>query len=145
MKYEKEMEMSIQLQIEEMPDYLVAKFNGAGTAEEVWRRYKLIAERCNRANKNKLLLDFTEVHAGISLAGRYFLVTSARIFAQYKLIKTAVVARPEQVDSKKFGELVARNRWINARVFTNIEDAEEWLLKCPPEDDFRDVKNESRA
>jgi hypothetical protein len=28
-------------------------------------------------------------------------------------------------------------------VFTNIEDAEEWLLKCPPEDDFRDVKQKA--
>jgi hypothetical protein len=137
--------MGIQLQMEQMSDYLAARFTGTCMLEEIWQQFELIAEHCNRANKNRLLLDFTEFHAGISLADRYFLVTSARIFAQYKIIKTAYVARPEQVDSKKFGELAARNRWINARVFTNIEDAEEWLLKCPPEDDFRDVKNESRA
>jgi hypothetical protein len=119
-----------------MPDYLASRFTGTGAPEEIWRQFELIAEHCKRANKNRLLLDFTEFHAGISLADRYFLVTSARIFAQYKLIKTAYVARPEQVDSKKFGELVARNRWINARVFTNIEDAEEWLLKCPRKTTF---------
>jgi hypothetical protein len=119
--------MSIRFHIEEIFGYLAARFTGAGTVEEAWRQFKFIAERCQRANTNKLLLDFTEAHAGISLADRYFLVTSARIFAQYKLIKTAFVARPEQVDSKKFGELVARNRWINARVFTNVDDAEKWL------------------
>jgi hypothetical protein len=72
-KYEKEMEMSVQLQIEEMPEYLAARFTGAGTAEEVWRRYKLIAERCKRANKNKLLLDFTEAQGELSLLERYFI------------------------------------------------------------------------
>jgi hypothetical protein len=135
--------MSLQLQMEQMPGYLAARFTGQGAPEEIWRQFELIAEHCKRANKNRLLLDFTEFHAGISLADRYFLVIGARIFAQYKLIKTAYFARPEQVDSKKFGELVARNRWINARVFTNIEDAEEWLLKRPPEDDFRDVKQKA--
>jgi len=94
-----------------------------------WRQIQLIAKRCKRANKNKLLLDFTETHGEIPLAERYFLVTSARIFAKYKLIKAAFVVRPEQLDSKRIGELAARNRWINARVFTNVEDAEAWLLK----------------
>jgi poly-beta-hydroxyalkanoate depolymerase len=121
--------MSIQLQMEQMSGYLAARFIGTCMLEEIWRQFELIAETCKRANKNRLLLDFTKFHAGISFADRYFFVTSARIFAQYKLIKTAVVARPEQIDSKKFGELVARNRWINARVFTTIEDAEEWLLR----------------
>jgi hypothetical protein len=128
-KYEKEMEMSIQLQIEEMPDYLVARFNGAGKAEEVWRQYKLIAERCNRANKNKLLLDFTEAYVEASLADKYILGEQAQIFARYDVIKSAAVARPEQVDPERFGEMVARNRLVNARVFTNAEDALEWLLK----------------
>jgi hypothetical protein len=35
--------MSIQFQIEEMPDYLAAKFTGAGAAEEIWRRFEVIA------------------------------------------------------------------------------------------------------
>jgi hypothetical protein len=121
--------MSVQLQIEEMPDYLAAKFTGACTAEEVWRRYELIAERCKRANKNKLLLDFTEAHVEASLADKYILGEEAQIFARYKVIKSAAVARPEQVDPERFGEMVARNRMVNGRVFTKAQDAKEWLLK----------------
>jgi hypothetical protein len=120
--------MSFQLQMEQMSDYLAAKLSGACTAEEAWRQFELIAEHGRRANKNKLLLDLTECHGEISLADRYFFAESARIFARYKLIKAAYLARPEQVDSQKFGEMVARNRWINARIFTNIKNAEEWLL-----------------
>jgi len=128
-KCEKGVKMSLQLQIEEMPDYLAARFTGAGVAEEAWRRFELIAERCNRANKNKLLLDFTEARGEISLADRYFLGDAAQIFLDYKLIKVAAVARPERVDPQRFAERVIRNRWVNARTFTNVEDAEKWLLK----------------
>ena len=38
-KYEKEMEMSIQLQIEEMPGYLKARFISAGAVDEIERQY----------------------------------------------------------------------------------------------------------
>jgi hypothetical protein len=120
--------MSVQLQIEETPGYLAARYTGAGTAEEAWRQFELIARRCKRANKNKLLLNFTEAHGKISLAERYFLGRKAQIFPRY-MIKVAMVDTPERVDPQRFGELVLRNRWVDARVFTNVEDAKEWLLK----------------
>jgi hypothetical protein len=121
--------MSIEFQIEETPNYLAVKFTGAGTAEEVWRRYELIAERCNHANKNKLLLDFTETYVETTLAEKYILGEQAQIFARYKVIKVAAIARPEQIDPERFGELVARNRMVNGLVFTSAEDAEKWLLE----------------
>jgi hypothetical protein len=126
---EKGVKMSFQLQIEETPCYLAARFTGTGTLEEPWRQFELIAENSKRANKNKLLLDFTEAHAKIPLADRYFFVKEMRIFARYKVVKVAVVGRSEQLDYKKFGELVAMNQGVNGRVFTNVEDAEEWLLE----------------
>jgi len=127
----KGLKMSIQLQINEMPDYLAAKFTGAGEAGEIWRQYELIAEHCKRANKNKLLLDLTETYVRISLVDRYRFGDGAEIFVNYKLIKVAVACRPEQLDHKRFGEMVARNRWVNARVFTSLEDAEKWLMLEP--------------
>jgi hypothetical protein len=121
--------MSIQLQIEETPDYLTARFIGAGTVEEVWRQFELIAVRCKRANKLKLLLSVVEAHGEISFIDRYAFGDTSQIFVYYKLIKVAVVGRPDQLDQNRFGEKVMRNRWVNARVFTNFKDAEEWLLK----------------
>src|SRR5215813_2963899 len=52
----------------------------------------------------------------------------ALIFAQFGL-KVAFVETPERVDPKWFGEMAPRNRGVNVRVFTNVEDAEEWLLR----------------
>jgi len=100
---EKGATVSIQLQIEEMPDYLVAKFTGAGATEEIWRQFELIAERRKRANKNKLLLDFKEAYADASLPNRYFMAERAEIFARYK--KVAVAVRPERLDPQRFGEM----------------------------------------
>ena len=119
----------MKIHLEEIIGYLAVRFTGAGTVEEAWRQFEAIAERCESANKNKLLLDFTEVQAEISLADRYFLGDAAQIFLDYKLIKVAAVARPERVDPQRFAERVIRNRWVNARTFTNVEDAEKWLLK----------------
>jgi len=119
--------MSVQLQIEEMPGYLKATFNGATTAEEVGRQFELLAEKCQCTNKNKLLLDFTEVPADISLVDRYELGKRTLVFEQYKC-KVVAVCKPGQRDSHCFLETVAQNRWVDLRVFTNVEDALEWLL-----------------
>jgi hypothetical protein len=121
--------MSIQLQIEEMPGHLAAKFSGKGPPEEIWRQFEPIAERCKSANKNKLLIDAMGAYTGASLADRYFAGEKAEIFVRYKLAKVAVVVRPERLDPQRFGETAMRNRGVNARVFTSVEDAEEWLLK----------------
>jgi hypothetical protein len=121
--------MSIQVQIEEMPGYLAVNFTGAGTAEDAWRQFELIAEHCKRANKNKLLVNFTEYRADVFLHERYFLVNRTTIFAHYGVIKIAGVDKPGRLDPQNFEEIVARNRGVNARAFTNVEDAEEWLLK----------------
>jgi hypothetical protein len=123
--------MSIQFQIEEMPDYLAVKLTGKGTVEDVPQPFELIAEYCKRANKNKLLLDFTGAlgYGKLYLADRYFFGEQAQIFARYDLVKVAVVARPERVDPEKFADVVAQNRGINLRSFTNVGEAREWLLK----------------
>jgi hypothetical protein len=127
-KCEKEVKMSVRLQIEEMPGYLKATFNGATTTEEVGRQFESLAEKCRCTNKNKLLLDFTEVPADISLADRYDLGKRTLVFAQYKC-KVAAVCKPGRRDSHRFLGTVAQNRWVDLRVFTNVEDASEWLLK----------------
>src|SRR5215475_16128447 len=123
--------MSIQFQIEEMPDYLAVRFTGTGTVEDVPQPFESIAEYCKRANKNRLLLDFAGAYGygKLYLADRYFFGEQTQIFARYELLKIAVVARPERVDPEKFADVVAQNRGMNLRTFTNVEDARELLLK----------------
>jgi len=72
-----------------------------------------------------LLVDFTGTSCEVSLSDRYFMGERTVIFARYELIKVAVVVRKAQLDPQRFSETVMRNRWVDARMFTNVEDAEE--------------------
>jgi hypothetical protein len=120
--------MSLQIQFVEMDDYLAVRFIGAFRASDVWRQFEPIAERCNRANKNKLLLDLWEAYGELYFVDRYIMGKEAQIFSRYD-IKVAASAGPELIDPRRLGEIVAQNRWVNARVFSSIEDAVEWLLE----------------
>jgi len=120
--------MNFQLQIEQMPSYLVARFIGAGVADEIWPQFESIAEHCKYTKNNKVLIDVTRAEAKFSLLDRFLGGESARIFAVYN-IKVAGVDTPERIDPEKFGVLVARNRGVNVDMFTDFQAAEEWLLK----------------
>ena len=120
--------MSIQLEMEEMPDYLAARFRGSGVAEEIWRQFELIAEHCKCASYNKLLIDTTGAELKISLAERFLAREKAAVFAHYSL-KVAVVTRPERIHPQRFGEQVAWSRGVYIKAFTDLRAAEEWLLK----------------
>lgn len=118
----------MSLRTEEMPGYLVARFTGAGVPGEAAQQFELIAEQCRRAKKNKLLIDITQYAVKASLADRFYAGERFQIFARYG-ITVAFVCTLEQVDPKRFGELVARNRGVNLRTFTDLRSAEEWLLE----------------
>jgi hypothetical protein len=120
--------MSFRLQMEQMPGYLAARFIGAGAPGEASLQFESIAERCELTKNDKLLIDTTGYDVKVSVTDRYFMGTSSQIFA-CRRIKVAFVSRPEQIDPRKFGALVARNRGVIVDVFTDFQAAEEWLLK----------------
>jgi len=122
------MGMSLQLRMEEKPDYLVASFIGSGVVEEAWSQFELIAENCKRKKNNKLLIDATRAEVKVSLVERFLSAERTLIFAQYGL-KVAFVEIPERIDPQRFGELVARNRGVNIRGFLDYQAAVNWLLE----------------
>ncbi len=121
--------MSVQLQMEQMPGYLAARFTGAVLLlDDVLRQFELIAENCKLTSNKKLLIDITGLDVKISFMDRFHAGERFVIFARYG-IKIAVVGRPEQLDPDKLAARVARNRGIDAWSFTDFNEAEEWLLK----------------
>jgi hypothetical protein len=120
--------MSLQLQMEQMPGYLAARFTGQGAADEIWRQFELIVEHCKRAECDKLLIDVTRLEGKSSVIEKYFAANESLIFARYG-IQVACVEKPERIDPRKFFVLVAQNRWVSIDVFTDFQSAEEWLLK----------------
>ena len=120
--------MGLQLNMEEMPGYLAARFTGAGMPEEAWRQSELIVDHCKRTNNDRLIIDTTGFEVKISTTDRFILGERLGIFARNK-IKVAFVSRPEQIDPQKFTLLVARNRGVTVETFTDFHSAEDWLLK----------------
>jgi hypothetical protein len=119
--------LSIQVQIEQMSGYLAARFIGSGPVEEVWRQFELITEHCKGAKNDKLLIDTTEAEAEISDIERFRVAERMEIFAHYG-IKVVLVCRPEQIHPRRFALILAQKRGVNVEIFTDSQDAEEWLL-----------------
>jgi hypothetical protein len=120
--------MGFQLQMEQMPGYLAARFIGVGVPSEASAQFESIAEHCKLTKNDRLLIDSTRYDVKVTFAERYFLGAKLQIFALNR-IKVAFVCRPEQLDPRKFGALVARNRGVTVEVFTDLSAAEEWLLR----------------
>lgn len=119
--------MSIRLQMEDASGYMVARFTGKGKAEVALRHFEEIAEQCKRTNNKKLLIDCTKAKADGSIVDMYEQGDGAKLFNHYG-IKIAVAVSEEKLEPEKFAELVARNRGVDACVFTDYQAAEKWLL-----------------
>ena len=121
--------MNFQIQMEQMPGYLAARFIGAAETGEGLRQFESIAEHCMRTKNDKLLIDTTGFDIKTTIISGYFAGEKAEIFARYGIKKVAFVGAPEQLDIGKFSILVAQNRFINVEAFPDFQAAEEWLLK----------------
>ena len=114
--------------MEDGSGYMVARFIGNGKAEVALHHFEEIAEECKRTNKKKLLIDCTKSKADGSLVDMYEQGEGAKLFTRLG-IKVAVAVPEEKLEAEKFAELVARNRGVDACVFTDYHKAEKWLLK----------------
>jgi len=73
-----------------------------------------------------MLVDLREMTGGrMSDMDRY---DTGVLAARHSVgVPIAMVASETLVDPRRFGELVARNRGLNVRVFTNMDEATAWL------------------
>jgi hypothetical protein len=120
--------MTIKIRIEKHEDYLVAKFSSGANLQEIGQRFEALAERCRKEKKHKLLIDVTAIKAAPTFSDRYRAGESAVVFAEFG-IKIALVGITELIDPRRLGELVAQNRGVDGRVFTDLVAAEKWLLE----------------
>jgi len=121
--------MSIGLQMKNASGYMVARFTGEGKAEEAVLYFGQIAEQCMHTNNKKLLIDCTKAKTDdVTMVDMYEQGEGAKLFNRYG-ITIAVVVPEEKLEPEKFSEMVARNRGVNACVFTDYHTAENWLLE----------------
>jgi hypothetical protein len=120
--------MSLKIKIKKKAEYLVANFSGEARLQEIGQRFEALAVGCRKEKKQRLLIDVTAMKAAPTFSDRYRAGESAVVFAEFG-IKIAMVGVTELMDPRRLGELVAQNRGVDGRVFTDLAAAEEWLLE----------------
>jgi len=116
------------LHFEQRSEYLYARIEGSGIdyneQKECW---KLIAEKFDRSPSFRLMVEQCS-NQTLDISDAFQL--SAEIAEMgFEDCKSAYVdANENNFEVNEFAEVVAINRGFNGKHFTNIDDAEAWLL-----------------
>lgn len=116
------------ISFENRSGYLYVYVNGEHDSYEISRAYWLeIAGKCATANAGKVLIE-EDIPEDVSMGEMYQLASELPQFG-FAGVRIAFVDRYiEQQDLNQFGELVANNRGLHAKVFNDVAEAEKWLL-----------------
>jgi hypothetical protein len=118
------------LEFTQQPGCLVVSLHGRDILEKKSATLRAIAESLKASNLRNALVDARGVPGPITFMDRFQLGTlSGRYLAGTTI---AVLARADQADPRKLGQLVARNRGTTVEVFIDPAAAEAWLRQRVP-------------
>lgn len=116
-----------QIKFERRPDYLYAYVGGEHDSVSIslgfWRE---IAGECRKTQAAKILIE-EDIEESVSMVEGYQIAAEIPKMGFTNTLIAFVDRFLEQQDLNEFGELVATNRGLRAKVFNNIPDAEKWL------------------
>lgn len=119
--------MDYTLKKEDKGDYLYFHVTGSDSLEVSKAFWREIIETSTNLNYKKILVD-EDLEGAVPVGDIFEVITSGLDIGDVRSMKIAFVDRfSEQMEENIFGEKVATNRGINAKVFTNTEEAEQWL------------------
>ena len=122
-------QFDIEITVEE--DFLLISARGNYSLSNANNLIKLAIDNGLSHNKSKILIDITDITGSIPLFNRFqfseFLFNYIRKHALGKVNRIAVVGKEPIVDKERFGEIVAKNRGVNVRVFTDMSQASTWM------------------
>jgi len=116
------------IQFEHRDGYLYAFAQGKEDSYEISFGYWTdIATYCRENGFSKVLVE-EDFETDTSVIDKYELMSHGHEVG-FTGIKIAFIDRhPEQLKDNQFGETAALNRGLITKVFSNIQEAEEWLL-----------------
>ncbi len=114
--------------IEHRTEYLYARIEGFGLGydehKECWQS---IAEEFNRSSHFRLLVEQSSGQS-LDMTDAFQLSTDIAEMGFEDCKSAYVDPNEDNIEVNEFAEVVALNRGFNGKVFTNIDDAETWLL-----------------
>jgi len=111
------------------PDYLYAYIKGDADSYEISNAYwQEISAEIASSKAQKLLVD-EDLSQPVESMSDVFKGASERSFMGLSGVKIAFVDRhADQHEQNLFGELVATNRGLYCKVFSDFEEGERWLV-----------------
>jgi len=124
------MPASYQFTAHEHPGYVHAKVTGDRTPENARRFFQETYMACVKAGKENVLLEVR--FSGPSLdVPSIFEVISKGTPDGMRMRKVAYVdATTEDPSKARFAETVAKNRGVNVRLFSGVDEAARWLAEA---------------
>jgi hypothetical protein len=114
---------------EHRPGYLYAYVRGETDSYEISNAYWTeVAAECAKHNFRKVLVD-EDLAQPVPSISEVFHTASERAFMGFSGLKVAFVDRhADHHEQNLFGELVATNRGLFLKVFSDFRTGEKWLL-----------------
>lgn len=110
--------------IERRNGYLYLEYAEPYTFENFITISKQVFETCKAEQYQKVLVNVSEMTGKVKALERFEIGVQGALIFRNK-VKIAVLYRAEEIDW--FAETVSVNRGLNARIFSEMEKAMEWL------------------
>ena len=104
---------------------LIARCTGSANAAWLAEAFRIIAEHERGEPADAVLIDVRDLDVIPTVSERYRLGEAAA--ANWRGPPVALVGKPQLMDPERFGEMVARSRGLDGRVFTDVDEARAWL------------------
>jgi hypothetical protein len=120
----------IRANVQVLPDHVEIVCTGPYSRAEALRVGREAYAEAARVNRDAVLVDVRGINGRVpTILDRFeFGVGMARNYLEFDpRIRLAVLGREPMIHPERFGELVARNRGADARVFTDEAQARDWL------------------
>ena len=115
------------LEFDLKPGCLRVMLRGRDIIQQKATVIQAIADELKRTHRRAALVDARAVPGPLSFMDRFQLGTTAGRYLAGTAI--GVLARSDQADPHKIGQLVARNRGVDVEVFTEATLAETWMQR----------------
>ncbi len=123
-----ELRTDFSLYFETRGEYLYVRIEGSGVDYDVHREcWEKIAEEFRRSQQFRLLIEQNSVEQP-SMSDTFQLSSDIAEMGFDDCKFAYVDEKEENRDINEFGEVVALNRGLNCKTFSNMDEAETWLL-----------------
>jgi hypothetical protein len=120
-----------QLTIEKKPGYLHFRVTGPNSLETVRGYLSEVYQACTESVYSSILIEENLTGRGLGLLDIFEVVTerSEKTWPHIRRIAYVDLNPEHSAPDMKFAENVAVNRGVNVHVFSNVRDAEAWLVE----------------